>query len=246
MASIPVTSAAAPVAFIGVHKLFHGRPALAGATFEVESGNTALVLGANGSGKTTLLRLALGLLSPDHGEVRVFGRPPCASSRAMIGFVPGSTSYPYEWMSIREIVSLHRRYFPQWDDSWMRRVTERLEVDLDRTFASLSQGERRRAQLLCALSHRARLLVLDEPFAAVDPAARTECRELLLLYLNQIEGSSVLMTSHDADDVAVLASTVISLRHGVVERLQRVPQSEAHTRRNLLAEALAPWSRDVT
>jgi len=182
------------------------------------------VVGANGSGKTTLLRLALGLLTPSHGTVRLFGTSLDAfRDWRLVGYVPQrattSTVLP---VSVEEVVrtglaghlGLHRRV-----DSHQR---ERLEHVFEllglgavrkRPVGSLSGGQQQRALLARALVTAPRLLVLDEPTTGVDAEARSVLREALD-HLVHDEGVAVVYVSHDPEGFSGMADRVVEVSAG--------------------------------
>lgn len=234
---------AACVDFQSVTKRFGRRVSLRDVTFSVPAGSVTVLVGPNGSGKTTAVRAVLGLVTPDNGTVAVFGERPSGDTRGRIGYIAGSTQLPHEWMLGSDVLMYHRRYFGTWDDNKMRLLVKRLECDPSTKYSSLSHGQRRRVQLICALSHNPSLLVLDEPFAPLDPQARLMCRALLRQHLTEVPGSSVIMSSHDRDDVSQLADCVVVLSHGQVEQFEDFRDAKGDSRKRAEGFAVG-WSPD--
>jgi ABC-2 type transport system ATP-binding protein len=190
---------------------------LDGVTFSVERGEVVGLLGKNGAGKTTLIRIAMGMIAPQAGSVRVLGMDPRAQPVAMkrrIGYVSEDQILP-PFMSVRDVMSLHRQLYPTWDDGMARRLAERFDLPPDARIRTLSKGQARRVALLCAVSHRPEVLLLDEPASGLDPAARREFLETSIRLLNEA-GSSILFSSHYMTDIERLAGRIVMIHGGKV------------------------------
>ena len=188
-------------------------PVLDGGTFSFYQGEVVALLGRNGAGKTTLINIAMGLLRPDQGSVSVFGMSPFAEPVAVkrrIGYVSENLLLP-GGASVAELISLHKRLFPEWDDQFEREMFERFQsLDRNRRIAHLSKGMAQQVALILAAAHRPELLIFDEPAGGLDPAARREFVEIAVQLLNR-EGTSVLFSTHQMGDVERLASRVVLL-----------------------------------
>ena len=161
-------------------------PVLNGVTFAMQPGEVAGLLGRNGAGKTTLIRIAMGMLFPHGGGVRVFGESPTGEPVAIkrrIGYVAEDQVLP-PGSSIAELIALHRYLFPRWDGGLERELLERFALSPESRIKHLSKGQARQAALLCAVCHRPELLLLDEPAGGLDPAARREFLETSIQLLN--------------------------------------------------------------
>lgn len=192
-------------------------PVLNGVTFSVSAGEVVGLLGRNGAGKTTLIRLAMGMLFPHAGSVRVFGASPTAAPVAVkkrIGYVAEEQVLP-TGSSIAELIALHRYLFPAWDEDLERELLNRFQLAVRAKVGKLSKGEARQVALLCAVCHRPELLILDEPGGGLDPAARREFLETSIQLLNR-EGTAILFSSHYMNDVERLGGRVVLLDEGRV------------------------------
>ena len=192
-------------------------PVLNGVTFALQAGEVAALLGRNGAGKTTLVRIAMGMLFPHGGSVRVFGASPTVDPVAIkrrIGYVAEDQVLP-PGSSIAELIALHRYLFPRWDGAMERELLDRFALDPAARIKHLSKGQARQAALLCAVCHRPELLLLDEPAGGLDPAARREFLETSIQLLNR-EGTAILFSSHHMNDVERLGGRVILLDEGKV------------------------------
>lgn len=218
----------AALALEGVWKRFGAVAALRGVDLVCQHGETVALLGGSGSGKSTLLRLCLGLIHPDSGQVRVAGealdsvRAPAAALRLRrrMGYViQDGGLFPH--LTAGENVTLAARHFREPRVRIGSRLAElaaivRLSpVLLDRYPVELSGGERQRVALMRALFLAPDVLLLDEPFAALDPVVRAELQEELRR-ITQSLGSAVVVVTHDVTEAAFLADRIVLLREGAV------------------------------
>jgi ABC-2 type transport system ATP-binding protein len=175
------------------------------------------LLGRNGAGKTTLLRVAMGMLRASAGSVRVLGLDPRRQPvelKRRIGYVAEEQVLPTD-LSIAAVLDLHRQLFPTWDRDLEARLRERFDLSPKSRIGALSKGQARQVALICAVAHRPELLVLDEPAAGLDPAARREILEEAIALLGD-QGSTVLFSSHHMADVERIAGRVVLLHDGGV------------------------------
>ncbi|MFD4993299.1 ABC transporter ATP-binding protein [Cellulosimicrobium cellulans] len=198
--------------------------AVHGISLDVRPGEVRALVGLNGAGKSTLLRLLVGLLRPGSGRAELWGAPAWgapAEVRARVGFV--GSGHAYEELTVRENLRTAARLHGC-APADARRRTDALLASLaldrwaDRRVRTLSDGNRRRLELACALVHDADLLVLDEPTNALDPAGVLEVRENLLR--RAADGTAVLVSSHHLDEMARIATSIDVVHDGrVVGRL---------------------------
>ncbi|MEA5360212.1 ABC transporter ATP-binding protein [Amycolatopsis sp., V23-08] len=192
--------------------------ALRDCALEVPAGRIAALVGPNGAGKTTLLHLAVGLLRPDAGEVRVFGRDPRdgPSVLADIGFVAQDTPV-YRDFTAAELITmggkLNRR---RWDAALARDRLAALGIPPDKPAGKLSGGQRAQVALALALAKRPRLLLLDEPIASLDPLARREFMQALMGAVAESE-TTVLLSSHLLADLERSCDYLIVLQASRVQ-----------------------------
>jgi len=190
---------------------------LDGVSFTVEPGQVVGLLGKNGAGKTTLIRIAMGMIEPQEGTVRVLGLDPRIDPievKRRVGYVSEEQILP-PFLKVGSVLDLHRQLYPGWDDEMARDLTERFELPTAARIRSLSKGQARRVALLCAVAHRPELLLLDEPASGLDPAARREFLETSIRLLNET-GTSILFSSHYMTDVERLADRIVMIHDGGV------------------------------
>jgi len=194
-----------------------GVDVLHGVSFAVEPGEVVGLLGKNGAGKTTLMRIAMGMIEAQQGSVRLFGLDPRQDPlevKRRVGYVSEEQILP-PFLSVGEVIGLHRQLFPTWDDGLATQLSQRFQLSPQAKIKTLSRGEARQVALLCAVSHRPELLLLDEPAGGLDPVARRAFLETAIQLLNEI-GTTILFSSHYLFDVERLAGRVVMLHEGMV------------------------------
>jgi len=204
--------------FDGIHRAYEpGNPVLRGVSFSMEPGEVVGLLGRNGAGKTTLINIAMGILEPQGGSVRVFGLDPRREPvevKRRVGYLAEEQILP-GFLRAGEVIDLHRGLFPTWDDAMAEGLVRRFGIPLDRKIGKLSKGQARQVALLCAVAHRPEFLLLDEPAGGLDPAARREFLETSIQVLNEA-GSTILFSTHYMGDVERLARRVVMLHEGTI------------------------------
>jgi len=204
------------VEFENVHRAYHkGVDVLHGVSFSIEPGQVVGLLGRNGAGKTTLIRIAMGMLEAQRGSARLFGLDPRehpVEVKRRVGYVAEDQILP-PFLRVREVIDLHRRLFPTWDNDLARELHARFRLPAEERITRLSKGQARQVALLCAIAHRPELLILDEPAGGLDPAARREFLETSIRLLNE-SGSTILFSSHYMSDVERVAGRVALIHEG--------------------------------
>jgi zinc transport system ATP-binding protein len=218
---VAVSDGTPAIEFDGVSFWYRpGVPVLTDASFRVDKGSTVCVIGPNGGGKTTLLYLALGLLRPGSGTVRVLGTAP-ESARKQIGYMPQHADFDDNFpVSVREVVLMGRlrnglfcRYGRADRDAAAGALEEMGVADLARRpFAALSGGQRQRVLIARALASHPQLLLLDEPTAYVDPAFAEQFYEIVRRLKERL---TVVMVSHDLGVVSEGVDSVICVNRRV-------------------------------
>ena len=217
-AARPVTPVGAGLELRGLAKRYGDVPALDGCDLTVRPGRVLGLLGPNGAGKTTAMRCVFGLVAPDTGSLRWNGAPIDRAARLRFGYMPEERGL-YPQMPLREqlvyfarLSGLDRRAAAAGVERWLTRLdlADRGEARL----ATLSHGNQQRAQLAAALVHDPVALVLDEPFAGLDPLGV----ESLSAVIGDLAsaGVAVLFSSHQLDLVEHVCQDVVVLDRGRV------------------------------
>ena len=188
---------------------------------DVAAGEIHAIVGLNGAGKTTIMRLLLGMLHPDGGEVRVAGKPLASFEPrewSAIGYLIESP-FAYPELTVRENLTMaaslrgaRTKAAPELATSAIERLG--LGPWADRRSAELSLGNKQRLGLAAAIAHEPKILVLDEPVNALDPAGVLLVRELLRELV--AEGCAILVSSHHLDEIARVADRITVIHRGSV------------------------------
>lgn len=204
---------------------YGGSPALEGVSLSIAAREAICIVGPNGGGKTTLVKLILGLLTPQQGEIRVFGQPPCRA-RLRIGYMPQHAQYDPKFpVSVMDIVLMGRLGQAGLAGlmGWHRRADRQAAYDAltqvgmrelaRRPFASLSGGQRQRVLIARALCCNPDLLLLDEPTSNVDTLVEARLLDLLRDLNKKM---TIVMVSHDLGFVSGFVERVICVNRRVV------------------------------
>lgn len=184
-------------------------------SFEVPTGEVTVMVGRNGAGKTTVLRALSGALPASGGSMEVLGadmRP--ATRRLPLGaaLVPDSPNYPARWSS-RQIARAHELTTPSFDRSLFEDRLRRCGVSPGRACGRLSQGQLTQVSISAALAQDPHLLILDEPFAHLDPLARAQLVDELREVMTH-EGRSILLSTHDLEGMERFVDHLVMIAGG--------------------------------
>lgn len=201
---------------------YNNNPVLESISFVVYSGEYMGIIGPNGGGKTTLIKIILGVLNPDSGQVKIFGREISKfRERHRIGYVPQRAAQEESYFpaTVEEIIRSGRTarlgLFKRFGAEDARAVKNAMEVaDVtgykDRLIGKLSSGERQKVFIARALACEPKILILDEPVVGVDIASKEKFYEFLS-HLNIELGITIIFVSHDVGVIANQVSTVLCL-----------------------------------
>ena len=195
--------------------------ALSDLSFEIGKGELVGYIGPNGAGKSTTVKILSGILTPDSGSVLVGGRIPWESRKGYvrhIGVVFGQRMQLWWDVPILDSFSLLRDIYRISETAYQKRLAEltdalQLEDILRTPLRLLSLGQRMRAELCGSLLHRPELLFLDEPTIGLDSISKLALRDFLR-WENRENGTTILLTTHDMEDIHALCSRVMVLGHG--------------------------------
>jgi ABC-2 type transport system ATP-binding protein len=191
-------------------KRYGRRRALQDCTLAIPDGRVVGLVGPNCAGKTTLMHLAVGLLAPSEGTIRVLsGAPGDPAQLARVGFV-AQDSPVYGRLSVARHMEMGASLNPGWDGELAAERVERLGLDPGQRAGSLSGGQRAQLALTLAMAKRPEVLVLDEPIASLDPLARREFLQSLMEFTAG-HGVSVIISSHLVTDLERICDYLILL-----------------------------------
>ncbi|CAH0296387.1 ABC transporter ATP-binding protein [Rhodococcoides fascians] len=196
-----------------VAKSFRRKTVLDGCSFAVERGSVTALVGSNGAGKSTLLSLAVGLLTPDSGTIRVLGE-----GVTQRGISPGLSYLAqhkplYPHFTVAELLRFGRNTNSHWDDAYAKEIVDAAGIATSARVKSLSPGHRTRIALALALGRRPEVLLLDEPLADLDPVARRAVARTLMRDAAE-NGTTIVLSSHVLSELVDVADRLLLLRGG--------------------------------
>jgi ABC-2 type transport system ATP-binding protein len=201
----------------GLGKRYGRKSALTDCSLEIPSGHVVGLVGPNGAGKSTLLNIAVGLLAPTSGSLKVLGAEPASGTQQLgrVGFVAQDTP-TYSGLSVADHLELGAHLNPSWDRDVAEQRIDQLGLDLKQKAGKLSGGQRAQLALTLAVAKRPELLILDEPVASLDPLARREFLQILMETVAEHE-VSVVLSSHLVADLERVCDYLVIL---VASRVQ--------------------------
>ena len=185
----------------------------------LEGGKIIGLLGSNGSGKTTLIKMIAGILQPTSGTITVNGLPVGTETKKIVSYLPERT-YLNSWMRISDILNYFEDFYADFDKENARRMLISLGVDETAKLKTLSKGTREKVQLVLVMSRKAKVYLLDEPIAGVDPVAREFILDTILS--NRAPDSTILISTHLITDVEKVLDRFIFIREGQLLMMQDV------------------------
>lgn len=186
------------------------------------------LIGENGAGKSTLIKAILGMIKYD-GTISVLGAEGNAGllkAKQDIGVVLDQSYFP-DGINVKQVNSIMKNTYENWDENEFFSYIDKFSLPLDRAFKDYSRGMRMKLSMAVALSHKAKLLILDEPTGGLDPIVRDEIVDILYDY-TRAEDHSVLMSSHILSDLEKLCDYIAFIHEG---KLVFVDEKDALTER---------------
>lgn len=205
------------------HREYEVIHALKDVSFTIQDGEMVGYIGPNGAGKSSTIKILSGILTPDSGTVLVDGRIPYKNRIEHvreIGVVFGQRSQLWWDVPVIDSFELLKDIYSVPDSQYKKSLEELTELlDLKELLRSparqLSLGQRMRCEIAASLLHRPRILFLDEPTIGLDAVSKLAVREFVLK-LNRVHGTTVILTTHDMQDIEALASRIILIGKGQI------------------------------
>lgn len=194
-------------------KNYGQKAALKNVNLTIEPGQIVGLLGPNGSGKTTLIKLINGLLQPSSGTIRVNGIKPGMETKAIVSYL-SDKNYLSDWMRVEDIVHMFNDFYADFNMQKAHSMLKDLDIDFKQKFKTLSKGTKEKVQLILVMAREAKLYVLDEPIAGVDPAARDYILRTILKNYNP--EATVIISTHLIQDVEQIFDSVIFINNGEI------------------------------
>lgn len=196
-------------------KIYSQKAALDNVTMTIPGGRIIGLLGPNGSGKTTLIKLIAGLLVPTSGEIYIDGYKPGAESKAVVSYLP-ERPYFQSGMKVSQMIDYFADFYADFDRERAEQMLSDLAIDTNAKMKTLSKGTKEKVQLVLVMSRRAKLYLLDEPIAGVDPAAREYIMRTILT--NYGEDSTIIISTHLITDIETILDEFVFIQNGRIVR----------------------------
>ncbi|MCL2017799.1 MAG: ATP-binding cassette domain-containing protein [Alphaproteobacteria bacterium] len=192
-------------------------------SFVIKEGERVAFIGPNGAGKSTTLKILTSILHPTSGKAKVFGMTPWEDRKMLaynIGAVFGQRSQLWQHLSPLKSFELLAAVYNIPDEVFKKRLKNLIDIFeikdfMDRPVRTFSLGERMRCEIVASLLHKPKILFLDEPTIGLDVVAKAKIRQVLK-EMNRRDGTTILLTSHDAGDIEDVCSRAIIINHGKI------------------------------
>ena len=194
-------------------KTYFTKTALRNASIQIEKGKILGLLGPNGSGKTTLIKIAAGILRQSSGEILIDGHEPGVSTKAIVSYLPDKEYIP-KWMKIKDAINYFEDFYKDFQRDKAMELLDFMKLDEMSKVTSLSKGMLEKLYLTLTLSRKAKLYILDEPLAGVDPTAREKILDAIINNFN--EDSAMLITTHLVNDIERIFDDVAFISNGEI------------------------------
>lgn len=187
-------------------------------SLELMPGRITGLIGQNGAGKSTTFKAILGLISADGGLVRILGKDLqdfTARDKENLGVVLSDSGFS-GYLTVRDIVQVLKSLYGSFDNAFFMEQARKFQLPFDKKIKEFSTGMKAKLKVLTAISHNARLLILDEPTAGLDVVARDELLELLRDYMEKDEERAILISSHISSDLENLCDDLYMIHGGKI------------------------------
>lgn len=186
------------------------------ASLSVAPGMVTGLIGKNGAGKSTMIKALLGLIKIDGGSARILGRDAkelTPADRELIG-VAFADAFFNEYFTIQDITRIMKKMYKSFDETHFNRQCQLMELPLNKKVNEFSTGMKAKLRVLTAMSHEAKVLILDEPTLGLDVEARMEILDMLRAYMMVDEERAILITSHISSDLSGICDDIYMLHQG--------------------------------
>ncbi len=194
-----------------ISKYYGTVPALKNVNLDIGSGRIVGLLGPNGSGKSTLIKLTAGLLTPTNGYITLDGKHIGTETKQILSYLPERT-YLSDTMTVGETIEYFTDFYKDFNVAKAYEMLSRLNINVASRIKTLSKGTREKVQLILVMSRDAKMYLLDEPIAGVDPAARDYILDTIIK--NYADGATVVISTHLITDIEKVIDDVIFLSYG--------------------------------
>lgn len=186
-------------------------------SFNVGKGTIMGFIGENGAGKSTTIKAILNLIKKDNGLITVLGKEINRNEKGIkneLGIVLNDGNFN-EKLNVKAINKIMKNIYKRWDDDVFYKYIEKFNIDTSKKIEEFSKGMKMKLSIAIALSHKAKILILDEATSGLDPVARDEVLDILMEFI-QNEENSILMSSHITSDLEKIADYITFIHNGKI------------------------------
>lgn len=194
-------------------KSYFKKKALDDLNLNIPEGQVLGLLGPNGSGKTTFIKILSGILSQSKGDIIIDGHEPSPYTKSVVSYLPDK-NYLYKWMTVNDAIVFFKDFYSDFDEVKAYELLTFMKLDKNSKVTSLSKGMSEKLNLTLVLSRKAKLYVLDEPIAGVDPVAREKILDAIINNYNK--DSSMIITTHLVRDIERIFDHVSFISKGKI------------------------------
>lgn len=182
----------------------------------IKTGFITGFIGPNGSGKTTTIKSLFGMIKPDFGKIKIFNTDITKDTKTKedIAYVGDESGFLEEskLSSIHKIIS---KFYPNWDEELYKKYIKKFNINESKSYKDLSKGQKKQFELIMALSHHPKLLIMDEPTSSLDPIIRNEFLELIQEHM-EIDNMTVFYSTHITTDLDKCADYIVMIYNGKI------------------------------
>lgn len=186
--------------------------------FRIPKGRITGIVGKNGAGKTTIIKLILGLVFPNEGEIMVIGSDInkfSAKEKEQLGVVLAESGF-CTYLKLSDIIKILKKSYSNFDENRFKELCNKMNLPFDKPIEKFSTGMKAKLKLLVAMSHNAKLLILDEPTAGFDVETRNKVLDIIRQYMEEDENRTVLITSHISSDLESICDDIYLIHNGKI------------------------------
>ncbi|MTI67301.1 MAG: ABC transporter ATP-binding protein [Firmicutes bacterium] len=194
-------------------KKYFAKKALNNVNLTLSKGKVLGLLGPNGSGKTSFIKILAGILTSSSGEVYIDGFKPGVETKSIVSYLP-DRNFLYNWMKVKDSIKFFDDFYQDFNLEKANNLLEFMKLNKGDKISTLSKGMLEKLNLTLVLSREAKLYILDEPIAGVDPAAREKILDAIIN--NHNEESSMIITTHLVTDIERIFDRVAFIDHGEI------------------------------
>ena len=187
-------------------------------SMNIPAGNITGIIGKNGAGKSTTIKSILGIVRPDEGSIKVFGKDTKklnVKDKQDIGVALSDSGFSM-YLTVDDIIHILKKMYDKFDDKEFTELCIKQGLPLNKQIKDFSTGMKAKLRVLVAISHKAKLLILDEPTSGLDIEARNDILDMLRQYMSEDENRSILISSHISSDLEGLCDDVYLIHNGKV------------------------------